>query len=86
MKERKGDIDVVQRNPDPILHPHEKAKEYTRALNATKLDKVFATPFLFALDGHRDGIYSMERHPTSVAISFSGSCDGGYYFITSKQL
>ncbi len=25
---------------DPQLHPFEKAREYTRALNATKLDKV----------------------------------------------
>ena len=67
----------MQRNPDPLLHPHEKAKEYTRALNATKMDKLFAKPFVCALGGHRDGIYTMERHPTQVSLSLSGACDGG---------
>jgi WD repeat and SOF domain-containing protein 1 len=33
-RERSGDIHKVQRNLDPTLHPFEKAKEYTRALNA----------------------------------------------------
>ena len=37
-----------------------QAKEYTRALNATKLDRVFAKPFLYALDSHCDGVYCMR--------------------------
>lgn len=76
VKERKGDVDPMQRNPLPSLHPHERAREYTRALNATKLDKVFAKPFIGALSGHRDGINTMERHPTSVSLLLSGACDG----------
>ena len=34
------DIHKIYRNMDPKLHPFEKGREYTRALNAVKLDKV----------------------------------------------
>ena len=34
------DIHKMFRNRDPKLHPFEKGREYTRALNAVKLDKV----------------------------------------------
>ncbi len=38
-KERSGDLQKVHKNLDPSLHPFEKAVEYTRALNAVKLDR-----------------------------------------------
>ena len=38
----------------------EEAREYKRALNAVKLEKVFAKPFLASLDGHRDGVSGSE--------------------------
>eukprot|EP00121_Abeoforma_whisleri_P003390 Awhi_evm1s3046 len=53
------DVYRLQRNYAPEAHPFEKAREYTRALNATKLDRVFAKPFIAHLDGHRDGVYSL---------------------------
>jgi DDB1- and CUL4-associated factor 13 len=37
-------------------HPFSRAREYQRALNATKLNKIFAKPFLGTLEGHSDGI------------------------------
>ena len=52
-RERKTDVVKVFKNPDPAIHPFERAREFTRALNATKLDKVFAKPFARALAGHR---------------------------------
>lgn len=48
-RECKGDVVKVFRNTDAALHPFDKAREYTRALQATKLDKVFAKPFLGGL-------------------------------------
>ncbi|KAJ2999250.1 DDB1- and CUL4-associated factor 13 [Globomyces sp. JEL0801] len=75
-RERSGDIFKVQRNVDPALHPFEKAREYTRALNAVKLDKVFANPFLASLNGHVDGVYCLAKHPTELTRIFSGSADG----------
>jgi len=72
----KRDLQKVHRNLDPKLHPFEKAREYTRALNATKLDKVFAKPFVGALDGHMDGVNCVAASPTSLSAFLSGSCDG----------
>ena len=70
------DLYRVQRNYAPEAHPFEKQREYTRALNATKLDKVFARPFVGALDGHSDGVFCMAKHPTELTTVLSGSCDG----------
>ena len=70
------DIYKVQKNLDPDLHPFERAREYTLALNATKLSRLFAKPFLYSLSGHVDGIYSMAKHPQQLTTIASGSGDG----------
>jgi WD repeat and SOF domain-containing protein 1 len=41
-RETSGDIKVVSRNLDPKYKPMERAREYTRAVQAAKLQKVFA--------------------------------------------
>ncbi|KAG2164194.1 hypothetical protein JADG_003933 [Aureobasidium aubasidani] len=65
------------RNLDPALHPFERAREYTRALNATKMDRMFAQPFLAQLGrGHVDGVYTMAKDPNSLERFASGSGDG----------
>lgn len=43
-------------------HPFQEAREYTRALNATKLERLFAKPFLANLTGHT-GDPSTLTHP-----------------------
>jgi WD repeat and SOF domain-containing protein 1 len=70
------DVVKVHRNRDPALHPFERAREYTKALVATKLDKVFAKPFLGALDGHTDGIQCIATVRNRNVPLISGSCDG----------
>ena len=75
-RERAQDHVKVFKNADPSLHPFQKAREYTRSLNAVKLEKMFAKPFLYALDGHADGVYSMARVNTSLAHIVSGDGDG----------
>ena len=65
------------RNLDPSQHPFERAREYTRALTATKLERMFAAPFLGQMgDGHVDGVYSMAKDPNSLERFASGSGDG----------
>ncbi|OXV08314.1 hypothetical protein Egran_03925 [Elaphomyces granulatus] len=65
------------RNLDPTQHPFEKAREYTRALNATKLERMFAAPFIGQLgSGHVDGVYTMAKDPGSLERFASGSGDG----------
>ncbi|KAG5271026.1 hypothetical protein AALO_G00175050 [Alosa alosa] len=76
VRETTRDIHRVPRNYDPTLHPFEVPREYTRALNATKLERVFAKPFVGSLDGHRDGINCMAKHSKSLSILLSGACDG----------
>ena len=69
-------VSSVPRNYDPSLHPFEVPREYVRAVNMTKLERVFAKPFLGSLDGHRDGIHRLCTHPTSLSHLLSGACDG----------
>ncbi|XP_040287946.1 DDB1- and CUL4-associated factor 13 [Bufo bufo] len=76
VRETKKDLPRVPRNYDPSLHPFEVPREYVRALNATKLERVFAKPFVAALEGHRDGINCMAKHPKSLSTVLSGACDG----------
>nr|ACO14642.1 WD repeat and SOF domain-containing protein 1 [Caligus clemensi] len=76
VRETKHDIHKVQRNYDPTQHPFEAAREYTRAMNAVKLEKVFAKPFLGSLDGHNDGISGLAKHPKRLSLLASCSYDG----------
>jgi DDB1- and CUL4-associated factor 13 len=39
---------------DPTIHQFEKPREYIRAYNSAKMNKIFAKPFVGALDGHTD--------------------------------
>uniref|UniRef100_A0A915I637 DDB1- and CUL4-associated factor 13 n=1 Tax=Romanomermis culicivorax TaxID=13658 RepID=A0A915I637_ROMCU len=64
------------RNFDPSIHPFQQCREYARALNATKIEKMFAKPFLGSLDGHRDGVFCLAKHPKRLPVVFSGSYDG----------
>lgn len=75
-RERVQDKMKVFRNNNPVLHPFQKAREYTRALNAVKLDKTFAKPFLYALDGHADAVYAMSRVPNHLPLILSGDGQG----------
>ena len=86
IRENKSDIHKLHRNLDPSLHPFEGPREYTRALNAVKLERVFAKPFVSSLDGHTDGVNCIARHPRSLSVLLSGSCDGevGIYPVSLK--
>ncbi|ORY55078.1 U3 small nucleolar RNA associated protein [Pseudomassariella vexata] len=72
-----GSVPKAPRNLDPALHPFERAREYTRALNATKLERMFAQPFIAQLGhGHTDGVYCLAKDPNSLERFASGSGDG----------
>ena len=79
---------AVPRNLDPALHPFERAREYTRAVTATKLERMFARPFVGQLgDGHRDGVYCIAKNYKTTNQVASGSGDGvvKYWDLTSRQ-
>lgn len=66
----------MSRNLDPALHPFAKPREYTRAVNASKIDRMFAKPFVASLDGHIDGVYALAKDPARLSVVASGSGDG----------
>lgn len=74
-RERSNDVKKVHRNYDPDLHQFSKAHEYARALNAAKLDRVFAKPFVAALP-HADGVTALARNPRRLNSLVAGSADG----------
>lgn len=76
VRKTKHDITKVHRNRDPALHPFHRAREYTKALVATKMDKIFAKPFVGALDGHVDSVFCLSTIRSKVVPLISGSCDG----------
>ncbi|CAH2076663.1 unnamed protein product, partial [Iphiclides podalirius] len=80
LRSTKRDIHKIPRNYDPSLHPLEAPREYVRAMNAVKLERVFAKPFIGSLDGHRDGVSSMAKHPNKLALLVSGAFDDGETF------
>ncbi|KAL6949791.1 rRNA-processing protein sof1 [Hanseniaspora vineae] len=68
---------VLTRNLNPELHPFERAREYTKALQATKLERMFAQPFIGQLgDGHRDGVYHLAKNYHILNQMTSGDGEG----------
>ncbi|VEU23144.1 DEKNAAC104033 [Brettanomyces naardenensis] len=79
---------AIPRNLNPALHPFERGREYTRALNATKLERMFAQPFVAQLgQGHRDGVYCLAKNFKAVNKIATGSGDGivKYWDVTSRE-
>ncbi|TBU25364.1 WD40 repeat-like protein [Dichomitus squalens] len=74
---RPGDPTPTSRNLDPLMHPFARARERTRALNAAKMERMFAKPFVASLEGHVDAVETMARKPDTLDIVASGSWDGG---------
>ncbi|KAH9601579.1 Sof1-like protein [Trypanosoma melophagium] len=76
-KDRNGEVPRVNRNFDSKYNPMAKQVEFTRAIRAAKLDRMFAKPFLGALSGHQDTIQSIAVDYTSLSTVISGAIDGG---------
>ena len=71
-----SEIEKVYRNPKSSLHPFQKNREYVRAVNAVKLERIFAKPFLFSLNDHTDGVKCMAKNTKNLSEIVSGSFDG----------
>lgn len=66
----------VQRNLDPLVHPLSRARERKRALNASKMERMFSKPFVAAFEGHEDAVCSMERIRGRLGCIASAGFDG----------
>ena len=56
VRDSTNDIQKQHRDYNPDSHPFEGQREYVKAVNAAKLTKAFAKPFLYDLDGHNDSV------------------------------
>lgn len=86
-RSRSTDLYKQQHNYDPKLHPFDRAREYVRALNAVKLDRVFARPFLYSYDIHVDTINDIALYPHNLTdiISVDAAGDIIGYNISLKK-
>ena len=75
-RESGNDIHKIFKNPDSLLHPLQQAREYKRALNAAKLEKIFSKPFISALSEHTDSVFSLSRSDKYLSLLLSGSANG----------
>lgn len=41
------------------------------------MDRMFAKPFVGAIEGHQDGVYCLARDPRRVGVVAGGGGDGG---------
>lgn len=71
-----GETTKLRRNLNPKYHPMERAVEYTRAVNAAKLERVFAKPFICAFNEHQDTVHCLAKHPGTVGTVLAGDCAG----------
>ncbi|EJD51858.1 WD40 repeat-like protein [Auricularia subglabra TFB-10046 SS5] len=76
LPQKSGDPTPTQRNLNPLMHPFSRARERTRALNAAKLEKMLARPFVASLEGHADQVESLARKPNSLNVFASAAADG----------
>ena len=76
---RPGDPKPTSRNLNPLMHPFARARERIRALNAAKMERIFAKPFIDSLEGHIDAVEVLCRKPGSLSTIASGSWDGGVW-------
>ncbi|ADM11017.1 WD40 repeat-containing protein [Encephalitozoon intestinalis ATCC 50506] len=73
-KERKKDVQYVSFSKDETYHPFMREREFVRALNATKIERMLSKPFVAALSYHKEGIHVLTRHPRR-SLFASGSFD-----------
>lgn len=74
------------RKTDQCLHKFKKAHEYKRAINAAKLERIFAKPFVAALR-HEDSVTCMAKNVIHPNLLLTGSADGviRYWDLTAMK-
>lgn len=68
------------------MHPFARARERIRAVNAAKLERMFAKPFVAAMEAHADAVETLSRRPNSLSEVASASWDGGVYVLLYNLL
>lgn len=76
-RECSGDLRRESRNLNPQYHPMQRGREYKRAVNSAKMERMFAKPLVGNLgEGHRDAVTVSAVSRRSLLPLVSGSADG----------
>eukprot|EP00980_Cylindrotheca_fusiformis_P023526 scaffold10571_cov154-Cylindrotheca_fusiformis.AAC.4 len=76
-RECQGDLRQHHRNLDPVYHPMQRPREYTRAVTSAKIQRMFAQPLIGNLgDGHKDAVSHTAICRNSLLPLLSGAADG----------
>lgn len=76
-RECAGDVRRTARNLNPQYHPMQRAREYTRAITAAKMERMFAQPLIGNLgNGHRDAVTCTAVSRRALLPLVSGAADG----------
>lgn len=78
-KERLNDIPRSRNNKDRKYHPFAQEREYVKALNAVKIERLLAKPFVSALTYHKEGITCIAKNHYSDI--FSSASFNGQVFV-----
>jgi DDB1- and CUL4-associated factor 13 len=63
-KERRRDLGYASFSKRDAYHPFMAEREFVRALNATKIERMLSKPLVAALAYHNQGVNNLSRHPT----------------------
>lgn len=74
-KERLNDIPRSRHTKDKSYHPFMQEREYVKALNAVKIERLLAKPFVGAFSYHKEGITCISKNQSNdvfASASFNG--------------
>lgn len=72
----KQDLHKISRIVGMRANPFQASRELKRASNAAKLSKIFAKPFLGAMQGHSDYVCCIAKNCLDLNLLVSGGFDG----------
>lgn len=76
----------MPRNSSLTEHPFAVEREYVRAINSAKLEKMMSKPFLGALEGTSEIMTCLSLNSETLGLAVFGTADGKvcvYYFTLS---
>nr|CUU00431.1 hypothetical transcript [Hymenolepis microstoma] len=87
-RQTKDDIFKMPRNASSTEHPFAAEREYIRALNAAKLSRMMAKPFIGCLVGTTDTMTVISLNTEKVGLAVFGTFDGNiqYWDIARRKL
>ncbi|CAH8526431.1 unnamed protein product [Dicrocoelium dendriticum] len=86
-RETSDDIFKIPRNYHPSEHPLSSEREYVRAINSAKLQRMMAKPFLGSLEGTTEKMTCISLNSETLGLAVFGTADGKiqYWDIANRR-